>query len=63
MEGPEITTQPLFAYRFTKENPDGSLEGRFEATGLTPSFMSRIGYYGLAPAFLEAIADSRPAPR
>jgi len=59
MEGPEITSQPLFNYRFINENPDGSLNGRYEATGLTPSFMARIGYYGLAQAFMDAIADTR----
>jgi len=61
MEGAEITTQPLFAYHFINENPDGSLNGKYEATGLTPAFMSRIGYYGLGTAFLEAISDTRVA--
>ena len=54
MEGETITTQSLFAYKYQTENPDGTLRGTFEATGLRPRFMSRIAYYGLAQAFLDA---------
>jgi pilus assembly protein CpaF len=45
----------LFAYRFIGEKPDGSLEGRFEATGTRPRFLTRLEYFGLGGAFLEAI--------
>ncbi|MCW5774336.1 MAG: CpaF family protein, partial [Rhodospirillaceae bacterium] len=56
IDGTEITIQPLFTYHFIADNADGSLDGRFEATGLSPNFLPRIGYYGLRDAFLEAIA-------
>jgi pilus assembly protein CpaF len=50
-----ITLGNLFAYRFIGEKPDGSLEGRFEATGTRPRFLTRLEYFGLGGAFLEAI--------
>ena len=50
-----ITLGTLFAYRFIGENPDGSLKGVFEATGTRPRFLSRLEYFGLGGALLEAI--------
>ena len=50
-----ITLGNLFSYRFIGEKPDGSLEGRFEATGTRPRFLTRLEYFGLGGAFLEAI--------
>jgi pilus assembly protein CpaF len=50
-----ISLGTLFAYRFIGENPDGSLKGVFEATGTRPRFFSRLEYFGLGAAFLEAI--------
>jgi pilus assembly protein CpaF len=56
MEGETITTQPLFSYRYIGENTDGTLRGVFEATGARPRFLSRLGYFGLDKAFIEASA-------
>jgi pilus assembly protein CpaF len=55
MEGETIALNPLFEYRYLSENTDGSLNGVFEATQAQPRFLSRLGYYGLANAFLETL--------
>ena len=54
MEGEVITTQELFGFRFEGEGADGSLLGRFEASGLRPHFLPRAAYYGLDRLLLEA---------
>ncbi|HEY7607722.1 MAG TPA: CpaF family protein [Alphaproteobacteria bacterium] len=56
MEQDTITTQPLVSYHYLGENPDGTLRGVFRATGTRPRFMSRLGYFGLDKAFVEALA-------
>ena len=45
----------LFTYRYIGENPDGTLKGSFDRRGGRPRFMPRIEYFGLGPAFLEAL--------
>jgi pilus assembly protein CpaF len=59
MEGEVIALTPLFEYRFLSENPDGSLNGLFEAMPAQPRFLSRLGYYGLADAFLETLSPQK----
>jgi len=49
-----VTLLPLFAYRHTGENADGSLRGVFEPTGAQPRFLSRLAYYGLADRYLQS---------
>jgi len=56
IEGEMISLGSLFTYRFTGENQDGTLKGVFEPSGLRPRFLSRLEYYGLAGAFLEALS-------
>ena len=55
MEGETIALNPLFDYRFLGENADGSLNGVFESTPTQPRFLARLGYYGLADAFLATL--------
>jgi pilus assembly protein CpaF len=55
-----ISLATLFTYRYTGENPDGSLRGHFESTGGRPRFLPRLEYFGLATAFLEAMG---PRPK
>jgi len=55
LEEDVISLGTLFTYRFTGENPDGSLKGVFEPTGMRPRFLPRLEYYGLATAFLDAL--------
>jgi pilus assembly protein CpaF len=57
MQGDEITTQELFAYKFEGEDSDGNLLGRFESFGLEPYFMARAEYYGLGGMLREAIGE------
>ncbi|HTZ78252.1 MAG TPA: CpaF family protein [Stellaceae bacterium] len=56
MEGDVITTQELFSFKFEGEGQDGRLKGRFESSGLRPSFTPRAEYFGLDRALLEAMA-------
>jgi pilus assembly protein CpaF len=48
-----ITMSTLFSYRYLGENPDGSLRGTFESSGVRPRFLRRLEYYGLGEEFLE----------
>jgi pilus assembly protein CpaF len=59
MEGEAIALTPLFEYRFLSENSDGSLNGLFEAMPAQPRFLGRLGYYGLADAFLETLSPQK----
>jgi pilus assembly protein CpaF len=61
LEEDTITMAPLFIYKYSGENPDGTLHGAFEATGIRPGFLSKIEYFGFGPAFLEAIAPRAAA--
>ncbi len=56
MEGEVITLGDLFTFKYEGENPDGTLRGTFEASGLRPRFLPRLEYYGLAAAFMKAIS-------
>ncbi len=57
MQGDEITTQELFAYKFDGEDADGNLLGRFESFGLEPHFLARAEYFGLGAPLREAIGE------
>ena len=59
MEGDVITLAPLFTFKFLGEDPDGTLKGAFEASGIRPRFLPRLEYFGLASAFLTATGASR----
>ncbi len=54
-EGDVITLGTLFRYKYTGENPDGSLRGEFEAVPVRPNFFPRINYFGLGQVFLRAL--------
>jgi pilus assembly protein CpaF len=58
MEGDVITLANLFTFRFEGEGLDGTVRGTFEASGIRPRFLTRLNYYGLAPAFLKAIGSA-----
>ena len=55
MEGDVITTQDLFKYKFTGEDPNGKLTGAWECSGVRPHFTSRAEYFGLDRTLLEAM--------
>jgi pilus assembly protein CpaF len=45
----------LFTFKFDGQNPDGTLSGSFEASGIRPRFLLRLENYGLASAFMRAV--------
>lgn len=47
MEGDTITTQEIFSYRRTGVNPDGSVQGKFSASGIPPKVFEKIRTYGI----------------
>ncbi|HWQ25697.1 MAG TPA: CpaF family protein [Chlorobaculum sp.] len=47
MEGDMITTQEIFCYKRTGINPDGSVQGVFRATGVSPKVSEKIRTYGI----------------
>jgi pilus assembly protein CpaF len=53
-----ITLGNLFTFRYEGQNPDGTVSGRFEASGIRPRFLARLEYYGLASAFIKAISPT-----
>jgi pilus assembly protein CpaF len=55
MEQEVITLTNLFTFKYEGQNPDGTLSGTFEASGIRPRFLPRLEHYGLAPAFMKAI--------
>ena len=61
IENDAITLRELFQYRFIDEGHDGKLVGVFEATGVRPRFLKRLGYYGLDKEFLALLAPP-PGP-
>ena len=54
IEEDTITLAPLFTYKYSGENTDGTLRGSFEASGIRPRFLPKLEYFGLAQAFLDA---------
>ncbi|MFI5021448.1 MAG: CpaF family protein [Alphaproteobacteria bacterium] len=59
MEDDVILLATLFSFKYLGENPDGTLRGVYEASGVRPHFLTRLEYYGLANAFLEACKSER----
>jgi len=46
MEGPVVTMQEIFRYVRTGTRADGTIEGRYEATGVVPHFAERVQIAG-----------------
>jgi pilus assembly protein CpaF len=46
MEGDVITMQDIFTYRQTGVSADGSVVGRFQATGIRPRFLDQVLSHG-----------------
>jgi len=61
MEQDVITLGTLFTFKYEGQNPDGTVSGRFEATGLRPRFLPRLEYYGLASSFMKAVSATGTA--
>ena len=48
MEGDVITMQEIYSYKRTGTNPDGTVQGRFSATGVRPRVSEKIRTYGIS---------------
>jgi len=55
LEGDVISMGNLFAFKYLGENADGTLRGTFEPSPARPRFLSRLEYFGLGTAFLDAL--------
>jgi pilus assembly protein CpaF len=55
LEEDMISLGTLFIFQYQGENPDGSLNGRFESHAVHPHFLQRLEYFGLGNAFLKAL--------
>ena len=47
MESDMITTQEIFQFEQSGVAPDGTVQGRFRATGIRPKFMDRLRVHGI----------------
>jgi len=47
MEGDVITMQEIYSFKRTGTNPDGTVQGRFSATGVRPRVAEKIRTYGI----------------
>jgi len=47
MEGEIITMQEIFSYKRTGTNPDGTVQGEFNATGVRPKVAEKIPAFGI----------------
>ena len=47
MEGETITMQEIYTFTQTGTDKDGTVLGRFHATGVRPNFMARLKAYGI----------------
>ncbi len=54
-------TQDLVVFKNRGVDEVGRVHGSFEATGLKPRFMERVGLYGLEDALWQALAPARGA--
>ncbi|MCP3729530.1 CpaF family protein [Sphingomonas sp. MG17] len=48
MEGEVITMQEIFRFRMTGRESDGTVVGKFEATGIRPKFMNELSDRGIS---------------
>ncbi|MEK9721098.1 MAG: CpaF family protein, partial [Quisquiliibacterium sp.] len=47
LEGDVITSQDIFVFEQTGVSPDGTVLGKFRATGIRPKFLERIKAFGV----------------
>ncbi len=59
LEDETVILAPLFTFKYAGENPDGTLRGGFEPSGIRPRFLPKLEYFGLDQAFLDVIAPAR----
>lgn len=55
MEGEVVTMNDVAAFEFEGENADGRIIGHYSTTGARPSFATRLTYFGLESAWMDAL--------
>jgi pilus assembly protein CpaF len=55
LEGDVITLNDLFTFEFEGENPQGDVLGRWVSSRVRPAFMTKLRYFGLDHAFMQAM--------
>lgn len=55
LEGDVITLNDLFTFEYQGESAVGDVIGRWASTRVRPGFVSKLRYYGLDQAFLQAL--------
>jgi pilus assembly protein CpaF len=60
LEGDVVVLQDLFRFEYDGENRDGTLRGQFVATGVRPSFLPRLKYFGLDTLYNTVSAAAAP---
>ncbi|HZQ02313.1 MAG TPA: CpaF family protein [Reyranella sp.] len=59
LEDETVVMAPLFTFKFIGENPDGTLRGAYEPSGIRPRFLPRLEYFGLDKAFLDVLSPQK----
>jgi pilus assembly protein CpaF len=55
MEGDVITMNDVASFVFEGEGASGSILGHYQTTGARPSFLTRLAYFGLEKAWMDAL--------
>ena len=55
MEGEVVTLNDVVSFEFEGENAAGRIVGRYHTTGARPSFATRLSYFGLENAWMDAL--------
>jgi pilus assembly protein CpaF len=55
MEGEVITMNDVVSFEYEGENASGMIVGHYHTTGARPSFASRLTYFGLENAWMDAL--------
>jgi pilus assembly protein CpaF len=57
LEGEVITMNDIARFEFDRENGQGRIEGHYESNHALPAFLSRLEYFGLDRAWVEAMRE------
>jgi len=57
MEGEVVTMNDVVRFEFEREDKHGQIHGRYNASGLRPTFTDRLRFYGLNDAWMTALGN------
>ena len=55
MEGDVITMNDVASFEYEGENAAGTIVGHYRTAGARPSFATRLTYFGLENAWMDAL--------